>query len=400
MRVTSYAYPWDLANLGVEPTLKRMRDEGFAAVDLASTYHPIDSVSPRGGDFRLFTSGRGVVLFPAREERYGRIRPQVSTPEVCAAWPEAARVASKIGLGLNAWTITLFQPWIRDVHPDTARVLPGGDPSGSGLCPANADVREYLANLCEDIVDQFGVDIVRLEGVAPHTYDLDWLRPRALFAVPPMARTLLNLCFCKTCEGRATAAGVDVQRLRGTVNGAIAEEIAEGPGGPGAADRAARLGADTDLKAFATLNIEGSIELIRIVSARVKQRAAATRVSANAIVPYRAFVGTDGVRDLERQYVEATDQLAVHPSSVEANQRLADMARQQTPPRELSMLIARVQGRGGGAPPSPADPELLPKELQEMAKVGSTEIILYNYSILPEDVPPAFMAQVRKVFPQ
>jgi hypothetical protein len=297
-------------------------------------------------------------------------------------------VASQIGLGLNAWAITLFQPWIRDAHPDTARVLPGGDPSGSGVCPANADVREFFANLCEDAVDQFGVGIVRLENLTPHTYDLDWLRPRVLFAVPPLARTLLTLCFCRACEGQATAKGIDVQRLRGTVNGAIAGEIAEGPGAPASADRAARLGADPELKAYAMLNVEGSIELIRVVSDRVKQRAAATRVSSAAASPFGALVGAKAEQALREQFVGAVDQLVLQPGAAEASQRLADtVARAKTPP-EVSMLMSHVQ-----------DPELQDKALRQAVDFGAREVGLYNYGIMQEQDAATFAAAARRITP-
>ena len=101
-----------------------------------------------------------------------------------------------LGLAVNAWTVTLFQPWIIDAHPECARVLPGGDRSGSGVCPANEDVREYFAVLCDDIVDQFDVSMIRLEGIITRTYDFDWLRPRVVVSVPPVARELLAVCFC------------------------------------------------------------------------------------------------------------------------------------------------------------------------------------------------------------
>src|SRR5207245_4639489 len=131
---------------------------------------------------------------------------------------------------VNAWTVTLYQPWIVCGHPDCARVLPGGDPVGSGVCPANDDVRDYLATLCADIVDQFGVSMIRLEGIMPAAYDYGWLRPRVLISVSPLARELLALCFCASCTGRAAAAGLDVERLRRTVNDVIAAELSEGRG--------------------------------------------------------------------------------------------------------------------------------------------------------------------------
>ena len=187
MRVTTYAYPWDLARLGVERALQEMVAVGIEAIDLAATYHPIDALSPRDGAARLFTSARGAVHFPARKARYGRIQPSLSRDEVCAVWPEVARRAPDLGLAVNVWTVTLFQPWIIDAYPDCARVLPGGDRSGSGVCPANEDVREFFAVLCDDIVDQFDVSLIRLEGIITRTYDFDWLRPRVVVSVPPVA---------------------------------------------------------------------------------------------------------------------------------------------------------------------------------------------------------------------
>ena len=66
VRLSTFVYPWDLARLGVERTLEQIAAEGFDAVYLAATYHPIDALSPRDGRLRLFASGRGAVHFPAR----------------------------------------------------------------------------------------------------------------------------------------------------------------------------------------------------------------------------------------------------------------------------------------------------------------------------------------------
>ena len=127
--------------------------------------------------------------FPARADRYARIRPHTSSPEIGAAWTEVATHAPELGLRVNAWTVTLFQPWILDAHPDCGRVLPGGGPSGSGACPANDDVREYVARLCADMTDLLGPDCIRLEAPITQAYDFDWLRvPGAGLAVAPRPR--------------------------------------------------------------------------------------------------------------------------------------------------------------------------------------------------------------------
>jgi hypothetical protein len=392
MRVTTYTYPWDLARLGVERVVRQMADEGIDVIDLAATYHPIDSLSPRGG-VRLFSSGRGAVYFPARTERYGRIRP--STHSVCAVWPDVAKQASTLGLALNAWTVTLFQPWIRDAHPDCARVLPGGDRSGSGVCPANDDVRDYLATLCADVVDQFGVRMVRLEGVIPHTFDLDWLRPRVLVDIPALARTLLNLCFCGACTRRTRAAGLDVERLRRVVNDAIDAEISEGQT-DASADRAAKLAADHELHAFVTQNVQSSIELVRTVASRLK---GTTRISTNASTPYVGLLGAAAEEALLAQIVGTADQIALHPNA-KGNRGIVDLTARATPPRELSMLFARVRVPGSTGPAPVASSEQLAKELTEAVGLGVDEVTLYNYALLPEREVHEFVTAVRRATPQ
>jgi hypothetical protein len=396
MRVTTYTYPWDLARLGVERTLAQMAADGINAVDLAATYHPIDTVSPRGG-FSLFSDARGAVYFPARTERYGRIKPHMHSPEQCAVWPEAARHAGKFGLTLNAWTITLFQPWIRDAHPDCARVLPSGDRSGSGVCAANADLREYLCILSADVADQFDIDLVRLEGVLSPMYDLDWLRPRVLVPVSPLARTLLNLCFCGACTGKAAAAGIDAERLRRFVMETIVTEIEEGQT-DASADRAARVTADPELRAFAAQYVQSSVDLVRAVRARLGGKA---RISTNAGTPFPQLLGQEAEDALLAQFVDAADQIALHPANPHGNRRVVAINSGMAAPRELSMLFARIQapGAAGAAHTAGNAAEQLALDLQEAAERQVDEVTLYAYALIREQDAADFIAAVRKAFP-
>jgi hypothetical protein len=394
VRITSYTYPWDLAYMGVETALQRMADDGIDGVDLAATYHPIDSLSPRAG-VRMFSDARGAVYFPARAERYGRIRPHLHSKELCAIWPEAAAHAEKAGLALNAWTITLFQPWIRDAHIDCARRLPSGDPSGSGVCAANEDVREYIAALCDDVVDQFGIDIVRLEGVIAHMFDLDWLRPRALVTLSPLARTLLNLCFCDTCTANARTAGLDPERLRSLVNEAINAEIADGPSDR-SAERTAGLAADPELRAYVTHYVQSSIDLTRIVRDRLGGRA---RISGNAATPYGALLGSEAEDGLLAQFVDVADQIAMHPANPHGNRRVAEINARAHAPRELSMLFARVQVNSASTHGQGNAEEQMASDLDEAATRGADEITLYNYALLRDGDVADFVGAVRKAFP-
>jgi hypothetical protein len=379
--------------MGVEPTLKRMADDGIDGVDLAATYHPIDSLSPRAG-VRLFSDARGAVYFPARVERYGRIRPQLHSDELCAVWPEAARHAAAAGLSLNAWTITLFQPWIRDAFPDCARCLPNGDASGSGVCAANEDVRDYIVTLCDDVVDQFGVDIVRLEGVIPHMFDLDWLRPRALVDLSSLARMLLNLCFCDTCTSKASTAGLDTGRLQALVNGVIDSEIAGGSTEQ-SAERGATLAADPELCAYVTRYVQSSIDLSRAVRDRLGGRA---RISGNAATPYGALLEPQAEDELLMQFIDVADQIALHPANPHGNHRVADLNARASTPRELSMLFARVQVNSASTHGAGNANEQFAADLDEAAARGTGEITLYNYALLRDTDVSDFVSGVRAKF--
>jgi hypothetical protein len=390
MRLTSYAYPWDLARLGVAETLERMAGEGIEAIDLAATYHPIDALSPRKG-VRLFSDARGAVYFPASSERYARIKPSMHADKVCAAWPQAARHADRVGLELNAWTVTLFQPWIRDAYLDCARVLPSGDRSGSGVCPANLDVRDFIVTLVDDLVDQFGVSLVRLETAMP-IFDFDWLRPRTLVALSLPARTLLNLCFCPACVLRAKESGVDSAYVQRIVHAAIAAELENG-GNEKSAPRCAAL-EDAQVQAFACAFMRSSTELVRAVSARLRGRA---RVSVNAAANYEVLLGAAKEAELLAEFVAAADQLAIHPGNPR-NDQLCAQAGALNPPREISALIPLLRAPVSSGPALEARALSYEALADQAVRLGATELSLYNYGLLRERDVPEFVASMRRKF--
>ena len=389
MRTTTYCYPWDLARLGVERTLGEIAEHGFDAIDLAANYHPIDALSPRGG-LNHYTDARGAIYFPASEGRYERIKPFIHSSEIARAWPEAANEAARIGLGLNSWTITLFQPWIRDAHPECARVLPWGDRSGSGVCAANADVRAYIAALCSDLSEQFGVPLFRLEGVLSHSFDLDWLRPRNLVTISPLARTLSGLCFCDSCKGRGSAAGIDVAALQARVVGAIESDIAGEPGGEG---RPAALVADAELIAFTETHVRASIELVQTVVARVGH---AAQVSCNAITPYRALLGDARDDALLTAFILAATQIDGNVLNPGGNRLVAALNAATTSPRPLSALYVTVRNSTvtSAVQLAEAGADRMLQNLQATADIGVRELTLYNFGLLPDVDVRAFMEAV------
>src|SRR3954452_10026707 len=96
MHVTVWTYPWDVARLGAATVVDDLRRQGADGIDLAATYHPISALSPRGDHVQGFFSPRGGVFFPARPERYGRIRPTVLLMNVHADQDDIKRTADAV----------------------------------------------------------------------------------------------------------------------------------------------------------------------------------------------------------------------------------------------------------------------------------------------------------------
>ena len=225
MYLSTWTYPWDVARLGVDTVLADLARHGIAGIDLAATYHPISAVSPRGPHLTPFFSPAGAVFFPAQHARYARIMPHVwPDARVVGTWPAVAERLGTYGLELHAWTICLFQPWLAQQHPDTARVYATGEALDTGVCASNPDVRAYLRALVGDLVDQFPIGVVKLEGIAPPRYDYGWTRRRVYVGLTPAQEHALSLCFCAACRARAEDRGLDVDGVRAAALAVLATE--------------------------------------------------------------------------------------------------------------------------------------------------------------------------------
>jgi hypothetical protein len=364
--LTMSAYPWDLARVGVDAVVGETEAAGMGAIELAANYHTMDVVSPRAG-VRAYSSPRGAVLFPARPSRYGRIQPHPGAPEEAGAWTELATTARERGLTVTAAVVALFQPWIVDAHPDCARVLPTGDAHGQSVCPANPDVREYLAALSSDLVDQFGVDSLRFQGPMPATFDFDWLRARSLVTFSSVARELLGICFCQACERRGTDAGIDVVPLRSYVRDTIDRELDQ-PRTTSFDD----LIAHDELGAYARLYASAAVELLGAVRDSILPTG--TRISSTAWTPFpRLLAAADD--DVLGALVTTVDQVSLTPGwSTERNRRIKPLAAARGETVDTGMVIMRLSPGDDGDASS--------KELREAAALEVDEITIFSWGSL------------------
>ncbi len=255
-RISVWAYPWDLADEGVSAALNWLHDGGFDAVELCPNYHAISTFAPRNLGRSVFYSEQGAVYFPARAERYARIKPRVfDEPEVLSAYAQAAEHAPARGIQLNAWVIGMFQPWMARGYPDTAVENAFGARSYATTCPASPDVQEYLATLVADLCEQYPVHCALLERPGHADFAYGWVRERILIDLDPWTRFLAGMCFCENCLTAARTHGVDAVEVRE----AVAEELRE---------RLSSKQADGDLEAIVAARCESDEEFRGYLEAR------------------------------------------------------------------------------------------------------------------------------------
>ena len=236
-RLSVWAYPWDLTDEGVDSALDWLVAHGFDAIELCPNYHAISTFSPRNRRRSQFYSEQGAVYFPARAERYGRIKPALfNEPEVLAVYEQTSRGAESRGMQLNAWVIGMFQPWLARAYPDTAIENAFGHRSFAATCPAHPDIQAYLPDLLADLCDQYSISGLTLENVGYPDFTYGWVRPRILVHMDVWTQFLAGLCFNEHSMSAARAHGVDPDDVRLSVARELRERLESIPD-PAAADQ-------------------------------------------------------------------------------------------------------------------------------------------------------------------
>jgi hypothetical protein len=385
MKLHTWAYPWDLASIGVDAVLGELRDLGFEGLDLATNYHAITALSPRARNRRVFNSELGAVFFPARFDRYQKVRPQLwPEADVLRVWPQVAERVGKFDLRLHTWTIGMFQPWIAHQCPDCARVLPTGDRVVAGLCPGNVDVQDFFAAMCADAADQFPIELIQIEGSAFPKFTYGWVRPRILIELSPWTEWLLSLCFCDSCCRRARAKGIDVDGLRGRVVAEVERCFeAQGdtdPAGPLTEQRALWLERDPDLRGFLACAEDAVVEFVTRVADAVKGVSTRCKIQIWSPVDVDGSPGVNLKRVLDRIGSVFMWRPTSHPEQAAEVRALTAAAK----PR---VEITHFQACGWPAFgwPNGVDAPEFRKELEAAIKLGADRVSFYNYGLLRRD---------------
>ncbi|WIY01432.1 hypothetical protein QRX60_46665 [Amycolatopsis mongoliensis] len=218
MKVTGYAYPWDVLEAGFA---SRARDLGVDEVAVALSYHSARAATPWSASRTAVVARHAAFYRPVRAEAWEGKRLRPSIPDWVAAQDsgsDAVRVLNEAGIPAAAWIVLTHNSQLGYEHPDVVVRNCFGEAYPWALCPSQPAVREYAATLTAEAVAGLELSSVILEACGPlgavHQHQHE--KTDGVWA-PAVAR-LLSICCCDAC-----AAGWDLDA--DTVRAQLVEEV-------------------------------------------------------------------------------------------------------------------------------------------------------------------------------
>ncbi|MBO0851799.1 MAG: hypothetical protein J2P20_20225, partial [Pseudonocardia sp.] len=229
MRVTGYAYPWDV--LDAPGFVDRAREVGVDEVAVALTYHTTRAATPWSPDRTAVLARHAALYRPVHEAAWEGARMRPAAPD----WMDgpdpggdAVRALRSAGMPVTAWVVLTHNYRLGERYPDVAVRNCFGEQYPWALCPSSAEVREFAARLAGEATAGLDVSSVVLEacgqlGVAHQCHhektDAVW---------SPAAARLLSVCCCDACAKRWAAAGADPREVRHRLRDEVRRLIASG----------------------------------------------------------------------------------------------------------------------------------------------------------------------------
>lgn len=219
-----WTYPWCLAALGWDRAFEALADHGVDGATVASHYHSVQTVRPRGAG-SPFARYPGGAYFQPDPDRFADtpILPPVNevggTADPLGTAVDAARAH---GVSVNAWTVCLHNTHLGTAYPEYRIQSAFGDPHDHAFCPTHPEVRSYFAGVVGSLAD-YDVGRIDLESLgfptALHGHGAEFGHTKQQAIATPDEAFLLSQCFCDACRAAASdhvdmaAARELVQRL-------------------------------------------------------------------------------------------------------------------------------------------------------------------------------------------
>src|SRR5262245_29642419 len=214
MHLAIYAHPWDLRALQDRGGLQRLRDLGYSEVALAVSYHAGRWLTPWHPDGMVRFLEDGTVHYRPSGD-YGLLQPRVSS-EVPSSGPSPLETlceqARRAGMRARAWAVCTHNTRLGELHPECCVENAFGDRYRYALCPANADVQQYVTAMTRDVAAQGGLHAVEFEAMGGMGHRHNSHHDKSSFAPDAYSDLLLSTCFCAACRAAMTDLNVEGQR--------------------------------------------------------------------------------------------------------------------------------------------------------------------------------------------
>lgn len=229
-RVSVWAYPWDVHDIGLDAALDRITQAGGNCVSLATSYHAGRFLQPGNPRRKVYFPQDGTVYYrldPARWQ--GRTIRALEADVVAAEGDYLAALVDRRnagGPGVSCWTVCLHNTRLGMAHPGHVMRTAHGDPHLYALCPSSPAARDYVATLVSELAEVYAPDRIELETPEFMGFSHGFHHEKDGLGLTPEEDFLLGLCFCDHCRRAARSAGVPFDEARARVAGLLDAALA------------------------------------------------------------------------------------------------------------------------------------------------------------------------------
>ncbi|MGC7097798.1 hypothetical protein ACPZ19_24275 [Amycolatopsis lurida] len=210
MRVTGYAYPWDV--LDAPGFTERAAELDVDEVAVAVSYHSARAATPWSPSRSSVVARHAAFYRPIRKSAWGRLRP--AAPDWAGAEDsagDAVRALDEAGIPAAAWVVFTHNSLLGTKNPEISVRNCFGEPYPWALCPAREQVREYAAKVAAETVRGLEFRSVILEACGPLGVVHQHQHEKTDGVWSPAAARVLSVCCCEACAAQWDADTGEVQ---------------------------------------------------------------------------------------------------------------------------------------------------------------------------------------------
>ncbi|MGH9632435.1 MAG: hypothetical protein ACRD7E_29365, partial [Bryobacteraceae bacterium] len=201
---------WDLEGREPERVLDRLQEYGLDACNLGLSCHGGRIVLPTHPRRAVYEQHPGALYHLADLKRYrnSRLRPHVAP--LSALVDDFISTCEKRKWPVNAWTVLCHDDYLGGLAEDCCIHNVFGDSYTYALCPSNAEVRQYIVTLCQEISEIPGVSGLDLEALSFMGYEHSSLHEKRGLPLAPEIIWLLSICVCDFCMDALGRTGEEI----------------------------------------------------------------------------------------------------------------------------------------------------------------------------------------------